>query len=241
MSGQLNTQDDMALLLLQAKEGLATQPTGQVVIQQIHIHQGGEATPEGPQGLLRSTFRGTVRWVLQPVGQVLKWGTAPVWFPLSMGLRDVLATPQRVGKALADPWRQDYQALREDHALWKAATPEERQAIVAQARGWLGLAVALCASTLLVPGALKWLPILTFLGLWEVQEGWCPVRAYLGLSQGGWQGLGEHVWRQVQILRHGGVVAHRAAAAQELPQEAQEQAEEPVVAIEALPQAEATW
>ena len=209
MTNQINTPE-MAVLLKQAKEGLATQQGGQVVVQQIHIHQGNESEP---QGLLHASFRGTVRWVLRPIGQVAKWGTAPIWWPLGMLARDVAATPRRIGKALADPWKQDWEALREDHEEWQVATPEERNSMVAQARGWFGLSLVFVLSTLIVPGQAKWIPLLGFLGLVGVRKGWCPVRSYLCMPQGGWGALADHIGETASVVFWGGVLTHKAKLA----------------------------
>ena len=239
MSNQINTPE-MAGLLQQAKDGLATPHQGQVVIQQIHIHLRG---PEAePQGLLEESFRSTVKWVLRPVGKVVKWGTAPVWFPLGMLFRDVVATPKRISRAFAEPWQQDFQALREDHEQWKAATPEERTAMVTQARAWLGIGVAFTLMALTVDGLWKWVPILLFLGLVVIRTAWCPVRHIMGLTQGGWLGLARHLWQTVQVVLKGGIFAYKAgrgAPADLEPKVEEEVSTEP--AYVPMPTAASAW
>ncbi|WLT30651.1 hypothetical protein [Geothrix sp. PMB-07] len=207
MSSQLNTPE-LAELLQQAKAGLSTQK-GQVVIQQIHLHQN----PTEPQGLMKATFRGTMRWVFRPIGEVAKWLFTPIWWPLGMLVRDVVATPKRVWKAFAEPWQQEVLALKEDHVAWAQASPEARRAMELQAKGWLGISFPFIVWIFAIEGNWKWIPILLFLGLTAARRGWCPVRCYLGLPQGGWPEMIGYWKESLPVVMRGGVIPHQAKSA----------------------------
>lgn len=194
---EVRTTNSRALAeLVQEAQGLATHQGQAIVIQQVHIH--AEKTKET---LATAGFFGTMRIVFRPVGQVVKWGTLPWWGPI-LGLgRDVAATPKRVFHAALAPWKQDIQAIKADHAAWKAASEEERRLMEAETRGWGLISVGFLALVLLAPPGTKWLPMMTFLAASVARPAWCPVRWWLDAPQGGIQGLQERTRLHWRVFR----------------------------------------
>lgn len=197
-SREVRTPEPKALAeLVQEAQGLTTQHGQPIVIQQVHIH-----TQRPAETLATAGFFGTMRIVFRPVGQVAKWGTLPWWGPI-LGLgREVARTPKRVLKAIQAPWRQDFEALKADHAAWRAATEEERSLMEAETRGWGLISIGFLALVLLAPPGTKWLPMTVFLGGSVLRPAWCPVRWWLDAPQGGLQGLQSRAELHWEVFRN---------------------------------------